>query len=51
MKYMLMHKDIAVLEFSFSEQRRWARIVDVLNAAHLPVNMLVQPHNRERALN
>ena len=32
MKYMLMHKDIAVLEFSFSEQRRWARIVDVLNA-------------------
>ena len=51
MKYMLMHKDVAVLEFSFSEQRRWARIIDVLNAAHVPVNMLVQPHNRERALN
>ncbi|MDU4442793.1 MAG: hypothetical protein E7I83_00010 [Veillonella sp.] len=51
MKYMLMHKDVAVLEFSFSEQRRWARIIDVLNAAHVPINMLVQPHNRERALN
>ena len=51
MKYMLMHKDVEVLEFSFSEQRRWACIIDVLNAAHVPVNMLVQPHNRERALN
>ena len=51
MKYMLMHKDVAVLEFSFSEQRRWARIIDILDAAHIPVNMLVQPHNRERALN
>ena len=40
MKYMLMHKDVEVLEFSFSEQRRWARIIDVLNAAHVPVNML-----------
>ena len=24
--------------FFFSEQRRWARIIDVLNAAHIPVN-------------
>ena len=51
MKYILMHKDVEVLEFSFSKQRRWARIVDVLNVTHVPVNMLVQPHNRERALN
>ena len=39
MKYMLTHKDVEVLEFSFSEQRRWARIIDVLNAAHIPVNI------------
>ena len=51
MQFMLMHRDVPVLQFAIFDDRNWAHIVDVLNAAHVPVNMLVQPHNRERALN
>ena len=51
MQFMLMHRDVPVLQFAIFDDRNWARIIDVLNAAHVPVNMLVQPHNRERALN
>ena len=51
MQFMLMHRDVPVLQFAIFDDRNWARIIDVLNAAHIPVNMLVQPHNRERALN
>ena len=51
MQFMLMHRDVPVLQFAIFDDRNWAHIVDVLNAAHIPVNMLVQPHNRERALN
>lgn len=51
MQFMLMHRDVPVLQFAIFDDRNWAHIVDVLNAAHVPVNMLGQPHNRERALN
>ena len=51
MQFMLMHRDVPVLQFAIFDDRNWAHIVDILNAAHVPVNMLVQPHNRERALN
>lgn len=46
MQFMLMHRDVPVLQFAIFDDRNWARIIDVLNAAHVPVNMLVQPHNR-----
>ena len=51
MQFMLMHRDVPVLQFAIFDDRNLAHIVDVLDAAHVPVNMLVQPHNRERALN
>ena len=47
MQFMLMHRDVPVLQFAIFDERNWVEIVDVLNAAHVPVNMLVQPHNRE----
>ena len=41
MQFMLMHRDVPVLQFAIFDDRNWAHIVDVLNAAHVPVNMLV----------
>lgn len=51
MEYVLMHKDIPVLSFIFSNQNRWVHIRDIFNEEHMPVNMLVQPQNLGAGLN